>query len=85
MHTLQIKGDWNIIKHKLTQRWVNLTDYDLRYVEGEEYQLIERIQERTGESHEAVNHVLKQSEISEFLRLAFPLLGHYPNSVRTFE
>lgn len=85
MHTLQIKGDWNIVKRKLTQKWVNLTDYDLKYVEGEEDELIERIQYRTGESREAVDHVFRKSEISELLRLAFPLLVHSPNAVRSIE
>lgn len=76
MHTLQIKGDWNIIKGKLTQKWVNLTNDDLHYVVGEEDELIERIQKRTGESRESIDYILKKNEISELLRLAFPLLIH---------
>ena len=32
--TLEIKGDWNIIRGKLKQKWAKLTDSDLHYAEG---------------------------------------------------
>ena len=59
MNKLQIKGDWNIIKGKLTQKWADLTDDDLQYIEGKEEELIGRIQKRTGEAREAVEQALK--------------------------
>ena len=62
MNQLQIKGDWNIIKGKLTQKWANLTDDDLQYLEGKQDELIGRIQKRTGESREAVEQALKDSD-----------------------
>ena len=31
MNTLEIKGDWNIAKGKLKQKWAHLTDDDLQY------------------------------------------------------
>jgi uncharacterized protein YjbJ (UPF0337 family) len=61
MNKLQIKGDWNIIKGKLTQKWANLTDDDLQYLEGKQEELIGRIQKRTGETREAVEKALKES------------------------
>lgn len=61
MNKLQIKGNWNMMKGKLTQKWADLTDDDLQYVEGKEDELIGRIQKRTGESREAVEDVLKDS------------------------
>lgn len=61
MNQLQIKGDWNIIKGKLTQKWADLTDDDLQYIEGKQDELIGRIQKRTGESREAVEQALKES------------------------
>ena len=61
MTTLEIKGDWNITKGKLKQRWAKLTDDDLQYVEGKQDELIGRIQKRTGETHEAVAKALKES------------------------
>ncbi len=64
MNKLQIKGDWNIIKGKLTQKWADLTDDDLQYAEGKQDELIGRIQKRTGESREAVEQALKECNSS---------------------
>lgn len=60
MTTLEIKGDWNIAKGKLKQRWARLTDDDLRYIEGREDELIGRIQKRTGETREAIAEAVKE-------------------------
>ena len=54
MDKLQIKGEWNIIKGELKQKWAKLTDDDLQYIEGKQEELLGRIQKRTGESREAV-------------------------------
>ena len=48
MNTLSIKGNWNIAKGKLKQKYAQLTDDDLQFVEGKEDELIGRIQKRTG-------------------------------------
>jgi len=55
MNTLQIKGDWNIAKGKLKQKYAQLTDSDLSYEAGREDELVGRIQKRTGDSKEAVH------------------------------
>lgn len=60
MNKLQIKGNWNIVKGKLKQRWAGLTDEDLTFVEGMEDELIGRIQKRTGEAREAVEDALAE-------------------------
>lgn len=60
MNKLQIKGNWNIAKGKLKQRWADLTDEDLTYAEGKEDELIGRIQRRTGETREAVEDALAE-------------------------
>jgi uncharacterized protein YjbJ (UPF0337 family) len=59
MNTLELKGDWNIAKGKLKQKWANLTDHDLQYVEGKQDELVGRLQKRTGETREAVEKALK--------------------------
>ena len=61
MNTLEVKGDWNITKGKLKQKWAKLTDDDLRYVEGQSDELLGRIQKRTGETREAVEKAIKES------------------------
>ena len=59
MTTLEIKGDWNITKGKLKQKWAKLTDDDLQYAEGKQEELIGRIQKRTGETRDAVEKAVK--------------------------
>lgn len=61
MNTLEIKGDWNIAKGKLKQKWAKLTDDDLQYIEGKQEELLGRIQKRTGETREAVEKAIKES------------------------
>ena len=61
MTTLEIKGDWNITKGKLKQKWAKLTDDDLQYSEGKMEELYGRIQKRTGETREAVEKAIKES------------------------
>jgi uncharacterized protein YjbJ (UPF0337 family) len=61
MNTLEIKGDWNITKGKLKQKWAKLTDDDLQFAEGKQEELLGRIQKRTGETREAVEKALKEA------------------------
>jgi len=60
MNTLEIKGDWNITKGKLKQKWAKLTDSDLKFDEGKQDELLGRIQKRTGETREAVEKAIKE-------------------------
>ena len=61
MTKLEIKGDWNIIKGKLKQKWAALTDDDLQYAEGKVEEVYGRIQKRTGETREAIAKAIKES------------------------
>lgn len=60
MTTLEIKGDWNITKGKLKQKWATLTDDDLQFVDGKVDELLGRIQKRTGENQETVEKAVKE-------------------------
>jgi uncharacterized protein YjbJ (UPF0337 family) len=60
MNKLEIKGDWNITKGKLKQKWAHLTDDDLQYVDGKNDELLGRIQKRTGETHEAIKKTIAE-------------------------
>ena len=64
MNTLEIKGDWNITKGKLKQKWTKLTDDDLQFIEGKQEELLGRIQKRTGETREAVEKAVKEAAAS---------------------
>lgn len=62
MNTLQLKGDWNIVKGKLKQKFAQLTDDDLQYVRGKEDELIGRIQKRTGQAKEDVEKAVVECD-----------------------
>lgn len=59
MDRLELKGNWNIIKGRLKQKYANLTDDDLRYEDGKDDELIGRIQKKTGQSREEVINYIK--------------------------
>ena len=61
MNKLEIKGDWNIIKGKLQQKWAKLTASDVQFSEGKEEELLGRIQKSTGETREAIEKVIKDA------------------------
>ncbi|WP_433896673.1 CsbD family protein [Sphingobacterium mizutaii] len=52
MDSLDLKGKWNILKGKVKQKYADLTDDDLLYVEGKEDELYGRLQEKTGKTRE---------------------------------
>lgn len=60
MTTLELKGDWNIIKGNLKQKWARLTEDDLQLIEGKQDELLGRIQKRTGETREAVEAAIQE-------------------------
>jgi len=64
MDKLEIKGDWNVIKGKLKQKWAKLTDDDLQYAEGKQDELLGRIQKVTGETREAVQKAIKEASLT---------------------
>lgn len=59
MDRLELKGNWNIIKGRLKQKYANLTDDDLRYEDGKDDELIGKIQKRTGQSREEIINYIK--------------------------
>lgn len=50
MTKLNIKGNWNEIKGKLKQKYGDLTDDDLKYVDGKEDELLGKLQKKTGKT-----------------------------------
>lgn len=62
MNTLQLKGDWNIVKGKLKQKFAQLTDDDLQYIRGKEDELVGRIQKRTGQAKEDVEKAVVECD-----------------------
>ena len=60
MTKLEFKGDWNIAKGKLKQKWAKLTDDDLQNAESRSDEIFGRIQKRTGENLEMVEKYVKE-------------------------
>lgn len=55
---LSLKGNWNVVKGKLKQAYGELTDDDLKYVEGQEDELVGRIQKRVGATAHDVRQMI---------------------------
>lgn len=60
MNNETLKGNWNITKGKLKQKYADLTDDDLQYVEGKEDELYGRIQKRTGQTREEIERFIRE-------------------------
>lgn len=54
MNTTTLKGKWNELRGKLKQKYADLTDDDLLYVEGKENELWGRVQQRIGKTKDAI-------------------------------
>jgi uncharacterized protein YjbJ (UPF0337 family) len=55
---LKIKGNWNELKGKLKTKYGELTDDDLAFAEGQEEQLLGKVQEKTGETEENLKKMM---------------------------
>jgi uncharacterized protein YjbJ (UPF0337 family) len=65
MEGLDARGNWNEIKGNLKQRFSNLTDDDLKYVEGKENELIGRLQQKLNKTKNQVIDLLKGFQPTE--------------------
>ena len=54
MDKLEIKGRWNEIKGKIKQQYGDLSDDDLKYEEGQDDQLVGRLQQKLGKSRDDI-------------------------------
>lgn len=59
MNTTKLKGNWNVAKGKLKQKYGSLTDQDLTYLEGREDEMLGRIQQKTGASRDELDRYLR--------------------------
>lgn len=56
--SLKLKGNWNQMKGKLKEKYGDLTDDDLTYAEGQEEQLLGKLQKKTGAAKEELRDML---------------------------
>ena len=50
----KIKGNWNILSGKAKQEYGDLTDDDVAYTEGQEDELIGRLQRKLGKTKDEI-------------------------------
>lgn len=54
MEELEIKGNWNVMKGKLKQKYGELSDDDLAYTKGQEDELVGKLQKKLGKTKEEI-------------------------------
>lgn len=56
----RIRSNWNDKKGKLKENFSELSEADLYYNKGEEEELVDRIQKKTGKSKDEVIRILEE-------------------------
>jgi uncharacterized protein YjbJ (UPF0337 family) len=74
-----LQGHWNQVKGELRKRWGQLTEDDLSWSGGNIDQLVGRIQQRTGETREAIENQLRHmsSQAGSMVSSAAETVGEY--------
>ena len=57
-----LKGEWNVVKGKIKEKWGKLTDDDLTEINGKREQLLGKIQKKYGVAKEKAEHELTEWE-----------------------
>jgi uncharacterized protein YjbJ (UPF0337 family) len=59
MYTVALKGDWEIQKSKLKEKFTTLTDADLAFTRGKKDEMLERLQVRFGMSKQELRDLIE--------------------------
>lgn len=59
MDKLDLQGKWTELKGKIKQEYADWTDDDLKYEEGQDEELLGRLQQKLGKAREEVVDWLK--------------------------
>ncbi|WP_396217263.1 CsbD family protein [Flavobacterium sp.] len=60
MNTTELKGDWEVQKGKLKQKFAQLTDNDLLFVEGKKEEMLGKLQITLGKSKEELQKLIEK-------------------------
>jgi len=60
MDKLSIKGNWNEVAGKLKQKYADLTDDDVLFIEGKEEELLGKLQKKLGNTKEEIRDLIEQ-------------------------
>ncbi len=58
VNTQELQGSWNRLKGQVKEKWGNLSDDDLQLHGGNVDQVVGKIEQKTGESREAIEEFL---------------------------
>jgi uncharacterized protein YjbJ (UPF0337 family) len=58
MNTTELKGDWEVQKAKLKQRFAELTDNDLMFLDGKKDEMLGKLQVKLGKTKEELHQIL---------------------------
>ncbi len=58
MNTTELKGNWDVQKGKLKQKFAILTDNDLMYAEGKKEEMFGNLQRKLGKSKEELHKII---------------------------
>ena len=58
MNTTELKGQWDIQKGKLKQKFATLTDSDLLFAEGKKEEMMGRLQTKLGKTKEELHKLI---------------------------
>ncbi len=59
MDKLEFKGTWNEVKGRMKKSYASLTDDDLTYAEGQEDQMLGKLQTKLGKTRDEVVKMIK--------------------------
>ncbi len=57
---LEIKGNWDVLKGKLKQKYAKLTDDDLLFVAGKEDELLGRLEKKLGKTKAELRNTIEK-------------------------
>ena len=60
MNTTELKGDWEVLKSKLKQKFAALTDDDLMFAEGKKEEMLGKLEIKLGKSKDEIRKILDQ-------------------------
>ncbi len=59
MYNIALKGDWDLQKTKLKEKFTNLTDADLAFAKGKKHEMLEKLQIRFGMSKDQLRDLIE--------------------------
>lgn len=60
MNTTELKGNWDVQKGKLKQKFANLTDNDLMFLEGKKDEMLGRLEIKLGKTKEELRKIISE-------------------------